>query len=345
MFSYLIYNSILINSILFSYWAEYCNTNFSRNICRVIVFLGMFLPAAVRYEVGYDYDNYTNLYHWMTGYGYLEFGYAFLQNLAQALSLESQWIFVLSSFVMYFPVCFGIGRKDYSIIIPCYILCVYPESLSFIRQYMAVSFLICGVYYYLYSESTRKSALYSTASLLFHYSSALYLGFYALRNKIKLTRPATIWGIIAVFYLLIIKFNFINFLFSLVAVAFSRYAGYQNSSWNTDTEMGSGLGVLARLFIPFCVFIFYKHILKSNPKNHYLIVLNVAYVIINFMAVQIHIMGRLNSLFIFIQLFSFCELTKIENKYRKVILACLYIVTFMTYQKNILSVYPYQSIF
>lgn len=345
MLSYFIYNFILINSIIFSYLAEYSSTKFSQNICRFIVFLGMFLPAAIRYKVGYDYMNYTNIYNGGIGDSYLELGYTFLQNIAHALSLKSQWIFVLSSLVMYTPICFGIGRKNYSIIIPCYILCIYIESLSFIRQYMAVSFLICGLYYYLYSESTKKSSIQTFCSLLFHYSSILYLCFYALKKKIKLAHPIAIWGIIIGFYLLITKLNFINIVFTWVAIILPRYGDYQSSSWNSATEIGSGLGVVARLFIPFLIFIFYKQILRENPKNQYLIVLNVIYVIINIMTVQISIMGRLNSLFIFIQLFSICELTKLENKYRKVILAFLYTITFMTYQKNILSVYPYQSIF
>lgn len=280
MYSFLIYNIILLNSIGCGYIAEFDNSKNHRLLARWLLFFTLFIPAAIRYEVGYDYGNYSEIYNGLVDSYIDEPGFLFLQNFARYLHLDTQWIFVLTSFVMYFPICFCIKRKSFFMISSFYTLYVYIESLSFVRQFLAVTFLICALYYYLYSSSKIKAYLYGCSSLLFHLSALFVLLTYPFK-KIKLGKPIYIYGMIFAFYILIVKFDFINLLFTVAMLLIPRYGGYMNTDWNSDVEIGSGLGVFIRLSIPFTIFFFRKKIFEQNSKNLYLIMLNLVYVVVN----------------------------------------------------------------
>lgn len=343
MSTYFFYNLLLLSVVVFGYKAEYTNGKRVRFFSRVCVFLSLFVPAAIRLEVGYDYDNYSNIYEGVKLSAIAEPGYLFLQEFARFYQLDTQWIFVLSSFVMYFPICFFIGRKSYFLIVTFYTLYVYLESLSFVRQYMAVSFLICGLYYYLYSLGKKKWLYFSFASLLFHLSSALYLLTIPFR-KFVIKHSLIVWGIVLISYVFIIRLSFTDFVFGLAALIMPSYAAYATTGWNVDTELGSGLGVVTRLLIPLCVLFYRKKLLFQNKKNCYLVSLSLLYIIVNFLTVKIQIFGRLNDLFSFVILFGVSELLQMNSINRKVIVILLLFFSLSLFEKNIMHVYPYQSI-
>ena len=75
-------------------------------MARWLFFFTLFVPAAIRYEVGYDYGNYSEIYNNLVDAYIDEPGFLLLQNSARYLDLETQWIFILTSFVMYFTIFF-----------------------------------------------------------------------------------------------------------------------------------------------------------------------------------------------------------------------------------------------
>ena len=344
MFSFLIYNIILLNSIACGYIAEFSNNRSHRILARWLFFFTLFVPAAIRYEVGYDYGNYSEIYNNLVDAYIDEPGFLLLQNSARYLDLETQWIFILTSFVMYFPISFCIGRKSFFLISSFYTLYVYIDSLSFVRQFLAVTFLICALYYYLYSDNKLKTYLYGISSLLFHFSALFAFLTYPFK-KFKLGKPIYIYGLIFIFYILVVKFNFINVIFTVAMLLIPRYGGYMNTDWNSEVEIGSGLGVLIRLSIPFVIFFFRKKLLEQNPKNLYLILLNLVYVIVNILTIKVQIFGRLNTLFLFVALFNMAALYQLDSKYRKLVVFSLFLLSVFFFERNILNVYPYQTIF
>lgn len=132
--------------------------------------------------------------------------------------------------------------------------------------------------------------------------------------------------------------------FTVVGLILPRYAAYADSSYNVDTELGSGVGVLLRLTIPFCVFLYRGRLLQANPRNNYLIWLNIAYVIVTYLTIEIAILGRLNDLFSFVLLFSVSGLLQMNSINKKVIIVLLLFFSLLLFEKNITHVYPYQSI-
>lgn len=95
MFSFLIYNIILLNSIACGYIAEFSNNRSHRILARWLFFFTLFVPAAIRYEVGYDYGNYSEIYNNLVDAYIDEPGFLLLQNSARYLDLETQWILSL----------------------------------------------------------------------------------------------------------------------------------------------------------------------------------------------------------------------------------------------------------
>ena len=101
---------------------------------------------------------------------------------------------------------------------------------------------------------------------------------------------------------------------------------------------------MLRLTIPFCVFLYRGRLLQANPRNNYLIWLNIAYVIVTYLTIEIAILGRLNDLFSFVLLFSVSGLLQMNSINKKVIIVLLLFFSLLLFEKNITHVYPYQSI-
>lgn len=69
-------------------------------------FFVMFIPAALRYDIGTDYSFYVEAYHsqyLLSGY---EYGFRIIVNILKMFSFPSQALFVFTSFLIYAPVCF-----------------------------------------------------------------------------------------------------------------------------------------------------------------------------------------------------------------------------------------------
>lgn len=64
LFTYIIYNVILLFVLIFGYYVKVSSTKLSEYICRTIVFLSIVIPASIRKGIGTDYWSYVGLYQW-----------------------------------------------------------------------------------------------------------------------------------------------------------------------------------------------------------------------------------------------------------------------------------------
>lgn len=343
MYSYIIYNSILFFSFLFSFIAEYGKGG--KNFLRILVFITLWLPAAIRYEVGVDYNSYVEIYEGIRPNLINELGFLYIQNVLQWIGCSVQWLFVMTSFIMYVPLCLALKQQNYCSIISFYVLFVYFSSLGFIRQFLAVSCLVYSLYNYLYTYDNKKCYWGMILSLMFHYSALCYLiVFFLFRDfRIGIKRMLVI---IVLFYGLIISIDFVPFLFKSVAIFIPSYGAYIDSIFNAPTPLGTGLGVLSRLLIPFCVLLNADKLINKNNRNSLLVILNLIYILVNILAVNIFVFVRLNELFLFVLPFSFAELLKIRFKYKKIVMSLICILSIILFEKNILLhfIYPYQCL-
>ncbi|HHX79161.1 MAG TPA: hypothetical protein GX695_05370 [Acholeplasmataceae bacterium] len=136
-----IYIFIFITSWSSSYlYSRSKDSNASAIFC-ILTFFFLFIPAALRYNIGTDYKNYVAIFNKIlyTQKASQEPGFLLLNQTIQKVGLGSQWVFISVSFLTYFFLFKSIEKKDFYLAIPIYILVIYGMSYSAIRQALVMS--------------------------------------------------------------------------------------------------------------------------------------------------------------------------------------------------------------
>lgn len=343
----LIYNLIFLFSVGFAYLVEH--TDGAREwIGRSLLFLVLFVPAAIRSGIGTDYVNYVDIFN-SPNFSLMkqEWGFILLNKAIQAMGLSVQWVFVIVSLITYIPVAFFVRRRWILPITLLFALTCYLPSYSLIRQYAVVAFMLTAISRYL--DDNRIGQVYWAILIGFfiHKSSIIYLPFVLLR-KIKL--PA--WSMLLFLPILFVIFRsgLIDFLFSNSFFLQSDYGVYAYNQFNHETEMGSGLGVLLRMFIPLCYIFTWK---QQEKHDHLVLYTIVMYMLAYVLAVQIHIFNRLTDAFSFAPILAFGSMW---NGFKKKLILCgLLLLMLINFEKTIianpsckqsgLGITPYETIF
>lgn len=349
-FTYIVYNSILILSILFSYYAEFSKTNQGRILSRILVFTTLFIPAAIRYNIGTDYENYTSSFYSLNNIDF-EYGFHLLNLIISYFELSPHWIFVTSSLLTYSLITFFIGRKNYAIIITFYTLLLYLWSYSIVRQAISISFIIVAVDKLTNGKSIEYFILIILASL-FHYSSLLMFPVFFLKY-IYINRFIKVIIISILFISIFYNGLAINIITSELFAA-SLYSDYLNTSYIKESDWGSGIGIIVSLSLPiYCLF--FDNISKSIIST-FLANTNLIYLAAYILSLNIYIFNRLSSLFVFAPIMMLGYVLSSNNhKYKKEILYFLIITNIIMYERIIynslsnlnsgLGITPYITIF
>lgn len=96
------YVLILLGSTFFVWLSEKCRWSVDRVIFLFVAFLIVFIPSAVRYDVGTDYLSYIAIYENEEGlnkYELTEPAFYFLNRLLRALEVRPQWLIATCAFV------------------------------------------------------------------------------------------------------------------------------------------------------------------------------------------------------------------------------------------------------
>lgn len=351
MLSVCFYYFILIVAVFWAYNAEH-STDKKKEFCyRFLLFFTLWIPAAIRLDIGTDYVAYVDLYNHLQPDD-IEFGFYIICRFLNWLGAGSQWMFAIIAFLTYVPVCFGIPKKGmcFSLFFFCCLL--YLSTFSLIRQGAAV----CLIWYASYTLMDRKKIKYLALMLLaasLHYSAFLVLPFYFAWNKPLNRTVAVILMLVGTIF--IQYFNAIDLLFASEVFLDSHYGNYATGSFNRETELGTGLGVVIRLLIPVCFFLLFPSLKKNVLGYGYIAYLNVAYVLAYILAVNIHIFNRIADLFSFVPIFTIGVVAVYaRNKYKSIILLIIVVLNIALYYKTItsndsskyggLGIYPYRNI-
>lgn len=353
MTTYFIYNNVLLFVFLFGYLAEHLDRRIHQLICRFIVFLALFLPAAFRYETGTDYGSYVRIFNHLNNHQNLEIGWLLINKTVRFLNLSVQWIFIISAILIYYPICFITKRKNYFITVVLYVvLLFYFKSFNALRQMIAVSFLF-------WTFVRLKDKSYFTALILvciaycFH-TSALFIVPLLLFCAFKINKSLYAVAIFLFGMSFLMKFNFLELALTIASALGLKYAKYAKSSFYTSKmPLGSGLGVMARLlFVLPPVFLCTKSC-KNYGKTA---ITNLAlfYIFTYICAAQFVILGRVRDLFIFIPLLIAGNSMKLTGRYKKIVLLAFLSINILLFEMDIKkqtrdtfsnSIYPYYSIF
>lgn len=343
-----IYNLIWILSSSFAYLASKSRGK-NELLFRTVTFLVLFIPAAIRYRIGTDYRNYVDMFHSSLDLEKTEIAYRWLNEFVKFCHFDVQWVFIVSAFFMYFPICFLVKKRWLFHIITFFVLFFYLKSYSLVRQSIAVCFLLVTAIDYLENKNLLKMILGMGLASSFHVSAILFLPALLLRN-IRLSFGLSVLIISVLFFC--VKNGLADSIFTNELFLESAYGTYAESMFNREAEIGSGMGILIRFAVP----LFLLYYARKIDKKFSLIVIGcIAYIFAYLLAIQIHIFNRLVDLYSFVPILAYAAMAFTVLKVKRKILIALLLINFLNFQKTIiysksslhegLGITPYTTIF
>lgn len=355
LFTYVVYNTILLLVLLFGYLVKVSSTRYIESFCRTIVFLSIVIPASIRKGIGTDYWAYVELYNWYkTNSDDHEIGFQILGKMMNLFGLDHQIFIAVLAIMTFAPVCYFVPKKKFYPFIVFYFFLLFPSCMSTSRQAIAVSFITCGLFALYEYRGRLKYTIYAIFAFLIHFSSVLYFPILFIKN----IRLSTIKTYVVFFIMLLIVSGtgLVDRLFSHSLFLNSIYGVYASNGYNREANIGSGLGVVASLIIPFLFLLLnYKMSNRYYNKSFYSL-LDILYIGSYLLAAKIHIFGRLIGCFAFVPAFLVDPVCKtLAPKYYKLFLFLFFLIYLILYEKSImdnqiylgsgLGISPYTTIF
>ena len=114
---------------------------------KIFSFMIIFLPAALRFNIGTDYQNYVDIFDsiLLNENVTTEVGWRLLNKVCIFFHLPKQFLFIISSFIIYILV-FKITKKNYIILLITFYLYLYTASFNIIRNCICLAFVLCGYF-------------------------------------------------------------------------------------------------------------------------------------------------------------------------------------------------------
>lgn len=298
----------------------------------------VFIFAAIRFDIGFDYDVYYRIIDGPILAGLEKFEPLSLILILPAINFRNPYIFfIISSFIIYWLASYAFKKNStipaLSLII--YIGLFYLTSLSIVRQAIALSVCLYA-YKYITRKSFIKYCILILISTLFHYSAAISVIIYFIYHytNIKL-----------IFITLIATCILSPFVFSLM-ISTGMYTAYLE---DTDLVTSGKLTRFVYLVIFISYFTFLKRSLFTSEEKKMLSILMVGTFIPFFLG---GIGERVSYYFLIYHCYAIPLFLKGQKKYKRKLYALVFSAYFLTmigytsilYDKE--SPYiPYRTIF
>lgn len=229
-------------ALFFSFIYTYTKEKNIAFISKSMLFLVLFLPLALRKDIGTDYKNYVRIFNEMSSgiKSSQEVGWQFINYIVIKLHLNVQWIFIISAFLTVFFIL-RTPKKELFITVILFFCLFYLESYTMVRQALAMS--ICWYSFLCFNKGMKKRAiLFLIIAISFHYAAILVAFAFIFMNQYKLSEKA--------FYILL-AFSFIfvesGLLLKVMTfmLSFTKYGIYLSRSDLFANLVSGGIGGLA----------------------------------------------------------------------------------------------------
>lgn len=303
-FSLVFYNAILLFSTLFIWLSEKASTVGQRKLCTVIAFLIVFLPAALRYEIGIDYFSYQIIFEnirdgldpfWQSK---MEPGYYFLNWIVAKLGGEFESLIILISLLITLFFFKSYPKNHKAIFHLILWTVVYFETFNTLRSMLAGAVLLYAVMSYSREEKLYSYIFLVLLAAMFHKSAFLFLFIPVFFQKSfvrSLSKAKVVFPLLIVISVLFGQ-PIIEFVFNSSLTATLGFSRYVDSWYNKEVELGTGLGVFSVL-----IFFIYALVVASKPlerENSILIAVVLLSAISVALASYVTIFYRIKLLFI-----------------------------------------------
>ena len=269
--TFILYNAILLLSVLFAYYAEHSKTRRSRILARYSLFMVLFVPSVLRYDIGTDYASYVDSFNFSSEYKQTEIVFYALILFLRNLQLPAHSLFVCSAFITYFPLLF-LQRKNYTWKILMYVLLCYLLSYSAIRNMISLSLVILAFDLFFRGKRWGAFIIYPL-SVLFHASSFVFLPFFFV-NRMHCNRIILL--LISSFLLCICYTDMFFVLLNNDLFLNSYYGGYMFSVYGVEPSYNTGYGAFSKILFAAIVFL---SVLFSKTKDNAVIYFSLFYFI------------------------------------------------------------------
>lgn len=302
MITVLLYNFILLMSTFYIYLSEKSKTKVEYNFFITIAFLIVFIPSSIRYDIGTDFMSYINVYNNLEDFYGMEKGFYYINVILKNLDLSSQWVFVISSFLITLVAFKSYPEKNGWLIHFVFITILWFFSFNVLRQSIALSFSMLAIFYFI----NGRIFLFITVSLLgtlFHNSSIfiILIGIFALvpiKRFIKIYL-FPIFSLILIIILYIKPELFFEGISTVLTIFnFDRYANYFLDDINfARRDFGSGLATFIKII--FCIYFLIntKNIIKLNERYWLVSLIVLFYVLFTILSDNIIIFERATYIF------------------------------------------------
>src|SRR5690554_923580 len=357
------YNFILLSSTFFVWLSEKMRYKLDRWFLLGIAFLLVFVPAAIRYDVGTDYMSYLAIYQdsWRLESYKKEPGFYFINWFYQSINAHFQWMFATFAFIFTAVAFKAYPRKQAWVLHLALITLLYFQSFNIVRQAVAMVFCLWALKELIDKQNIKFIALCLLASL-FHQSAVIFLlvglaSLIPVSYRLK-TYIAPVFFIVFLALSFLILPNILKFIeWALLTAGMTKFASYfGNSKHFIARELGTGMGVLITL--SFCFYVFTQSRKLLNTKLGYwaVILFTFCYAFSVALSAQIVIFGRAvmtflpGFIYVIYVMYSLPSNTRLKNVFVLMFLLFL-IMSFFKESFGIPNHYydpkrvPYQTIF
>ncbi len=346
-YTLLIYNAVLLFACALAFGVRISRGGWEW-LFRLLLFLVLWVPAALRYGIGTDYASYASIFYSPSGeLARIEPGYAWLNYAIMACGGQAEWLFALVSLLTYAPVAFCVRRKHILPVVVLFVLTMYLASYSTIRQSLAVVWVLVALSRYIDDGEVAHTYVWIAAASTIHLSVLLVLPFVLVR---RIHIPVWVLLLLLPVAYVVVRMGFIDFLFSSGLFLDSKYGVYAGSQFDKPTELGSGLGILLRMVIPLLYLVYSGRMGRRCDVVLYLVV---AYIVAYMLSMQVHVFNRLVDVFAFAPVLAFSVMSSGLRK--RAALVAVVLLLFVNFQKIIvanpsdahsgLGIAPYKTLF
>lgn len=367
MLTVFFYSFVLLGSTILVYFSGKGRTKLDRTVLLSIAFLLVFVPAAIRYDIGTDYLNYLAIYEGTSTtrtlevYKYREPLFYFVNWILQNIEAHFQWLFVTFSFVFTFVVFKTYSNKHAWLLHFLFFSMLWLYSFNGMRQAVALSWSLLALFYF-FDKRYILFFLLTVIGASFH-QSALFIAMAGLAALIPLNTYFKI-RIAPLVFIGIIVLTFISMSIVLVyieqillLIGFTRYAGYFSSDTHfIIRDFGSGFGVLTKVLFSVYIILNSKAFVSINKNYWLVIILTFAYAVSLVLASKIIIFARMVDTFAIAPIISaylLVELQRNKQIHRLVLMVFLLflLLSFIKSSQGNITTYsnpkmnPYQTVF
>ena len=320
MSTILFYNFILFSSTFFVWLSEKGRTRFDRVCFLSIAFLLVFIPSAIRFDVGTDYLSYLNIFEnpvRLETYKYKEPAFYYINWLLNSIDAHFQWMFAILAFIFTIVTFATYPCKKAWLLHFLFFSTLWFFSFNGMRQAVALAWCFLATFYFFH----RKHSYFFVLTMIgaaFHQSAIFILltGILALiplssQLKIRILPTIFIICIILTYFYMEVVLKYIEQI--LVLLGLSKYANYFNSKYFAIRDFGSGLGILAKILFSIYIIWNTKPLLKLNQNFWLLILLTFIYAIGSVLANSVIIFERMSATFSIAPIIGAFSLSRIPN--------------------------------